>query len=315
MHLMFIEQIGGDSCKMIRIIAKRLAFIISTLSLITISFTEAHATTSTPQAYGAAGNGQTDDTAAFQAALNAGDITIPSGTYLINGTVRVPDNRNITCQSGAVLLTTQKNSRNTAIFRIRSSYTTVSGCTLEGGNTSVPPGYDPVQEFNFGIEIWAPGGHNTIQNNTFKNFWGNAGVTIYGIGIPSSDYNTISNNVFENNASYGAVIVDGRYNMIANNYFLNCAVGWEPDNTGQANTGNVVTGNTIVNDGNGRTNPNNVHLRLGGTPWGFNFSGNQAYSNVVEGIDTVIWLDAAITPMGMQTQVSGNSCIGGCSIQ
>jgi parallel beta-helix repeat protein len=174
----------------------------------------------------------------------------------------------------------------------------------------VPPSFDPSQEFNEGIELWAPGGHNTIQNNTFRNFWGNAAISIYGGGGSSSDSNVITNNNFENNASYGVTIVDGRYNNVSNNQFLNCAAGWEPDDTGQMNYGNVLANNIIQNDGNGR--PGGVHLRLGGYPFGFNYSGNQAISNTVEGPNSTLWVSGGFTPLPMQSQSSGNQCVNGC---
>src|SRR2546425_270900 len=96
----------------------RAALLFSTVLLLVVSPSKAHSTTSSPQAFGARGNGVADDTAAFQAAIRAGDIAIGPGTYLINGTVSVPSSRTITCQSGAVLYTSQKNSNNTAIFRL-----------------------------------------------------------------------------------------------------------------------------------------------------------------------------------------------------
>src|SRR5260221_12344667 len=55
----------------------------------------------TPQAYGAKGDGVTDDTAAFQSALAAGDLVVPAATYLINGNIYVPSYRNVQCQPGA----------------------------------------------------------------------------------------------------------------------------------------------------------------------------------------------------------------------
>jgi Pectate lyase superfamily protein len=57
-----------------------------------------------PLSYGAKGDGVADDTAAFQAAVNADDVLIPSGTYKISGQVLVPSNRNIQCQSLTTVL-------------------------------------------------------------------------------------------------------------------------------------------------------------------------------------------------------------------
>jgi parallel beta-helix repeat protein len=227
----------------------RAALLFSTVLLLVGSPSKAHSDTASPRAFGAAGDGITDDAAAFQAAVNAGDVEVEPGIYLINGTVSVPDGRNITCQSGAVLCTSQKDSNNTAIFRLQSSYSAIAGCTFEGSNTSRLPGHDPSQALNEGVVVSAPGGHNTIKDNTFRNFWGNAGLSINGSGPKSSDYNVVSNNYFENNGRCGVAIVDGRYNNVSNNYFLNCAAAWEPDDGGQMKSGNVMDNNVIENDG------------------------------------------------------------------
>lgn len=49
--------------------------------------------------FGAQGDGTTDDTAAFVAALSAGSIMIPAGTYLITATINVADGRTIQGES------------------------------------------------------------------------------------------------------------------------------------------------------------------------------------------------------------------------
>ncbi|WP_244144711.1 glycoside hydrolase family 55 protein, partial [Paraburkholderia hospita] len=60
-----------------------------------------------PITYGAKCNGSTDDTAAFQKAINAGDVLVPAGTCVINGTLNVRvSNRHIQCQGTILKRTT-----------------------------------------------------------------------------------------------------------------------------------------------------------------------------------------------------------------
>jgi hypothetical protein len=120
----------------------------------------------------------------------------------------------------------------------------------------------------------------------------------------------VSLNTFENNGLYGAVVVDGRYNLMSYNRFINCSAGLEPDDTGQSNTGNVVEHNVIKNDGKGR--PDGVYLRLGGYPVGFNYNGNHANFNQVQGPGSVTWVDAGVTSSVRRTQVNSNQCTNGC---
>ena len=60
-----------------------------------------------------AGNDVTDDTNALQAAVNAGDVFVEAGTYLIGGQVVLPAGRHIQCQcntpSGVCTATTDSN--------------------------------------------------------------------------------------------------------------------------------------------------------------------------------------------------------------
>jgi hypothetical protein len=264
-----------------------------------------------PRAFGASGNGATDDSSAFQAAINAGDILVTPGTYLINGTVLVPGSRTIQCQPGAILYTSQKNGNNTAILRVQSSYNTVIGCTFEGGNNGSANTYSDALEFNMAIQLWAPGSHNTLVGNTFKYFWGNAAISIYGGADGSSDNNVVSLNNFENNGLYGTAIVDARNTTMNYNHFLNSQAGTEPDNVGQNNTGNVMQHNVL--EGDGSFSNSTVNLRIGGYPPNFDYTGNHADFNLIQGTGSSVILNWGWTPSAQQTKVYANQCINGCN--
>lgn len=73
----------------------------------------------TPQDYGAAGNGVTDDTAAIQAAINAaGTIYIPAGTYVISAALTVSANTRL---MGAGVNATTIKQTSTAVNGIAGS--------------------------------------------------------------------------------------------------------------------------------------------------------------------------------------------------
>jgi polygalacturonase len=74
---------------------------------------------------GATGNGVTDDTAAFQAAINAlpstgGTISVPNGTYMINGLtgITMKSNTRLSMQSGATLSEIPNSSQRSWVLKI-----------------------------------------------------------------------------------------------------------------------------------------------------------------------------------------------------
>src|SRR4051812_8053332 len=88
-----------------------------------------------PKNYGAAGNGTSDDTKAFQAAVNAGDVLVPAGTYLINHTVIVKaSHRHIQCEPGVMLMKTVREDSNMFNFEGPSTGNSLVGCTFVGAN-------------------------------------------------------------------------------------------------------------------------------------------------------------------------------------
>jgi 4-amino-4-deoxy-L-arabinose transferase-like glycosyltransferase len=129
--------------------------------------------------YGVVGDGVTDDSRALQRALNAGSIDLPATTYFVNSVIRVPSGRTIQCESGAVLRNVGPGPH--TIFKFNStSNSYLKGCILEGTNTRSPPAYDPGQEWNMGVVIAENSYNNGIWGNTFRNFFGNSALTIYG---------------------------------------------------------------------------------------------------------------------------------------
>lgn len=67
--------------------------------------------------YGAVGDGTTDDTAAIQAAVTAGNTFIPAGTYRITSTITIPSNRRIVGSGhGTVLRATAAASGTTPSY-------------------------------------------------------------------------------------------------------------------------------------------------------------------------------------------------------
>ena len=183
-------------------------------------------TTVGPGTHGVVGNGITDDTAAWQAALNAGDVIVSPGIYAIAGNLSIPTGRNIFCLSGAIFLDTQTTT--THMFGIGYSPSSLGnnsivGCTFQG--TDYPAGSNNFANYHGGIggyselfEVTSGWGTHTdsvlIENNAFLDGQGDDFITY----SPCGTANTGSP------CNGGAPGTEGPSNItVYNNTFTHCA--------------------------------------------------------------------------------------------
>lgn len=83
----------------------------------------------TPQQYGAAGNGTTDDTEAFRTALsNSREVHVPGGTYKLSGTITIGENCRLVLSQDTVLNFTQTNTNGISMTRLAN---------LEGNHATI----------------------------------------------------------------------------------------------------------------------------------------------------------------------------------
>jgi Pectate lyase superfamily protein len=266
---------------------------------------------STPEAFGAKGDGVTDDSAAFQSALNAGDVLVSAKTYIINNTVRVPNYRTIQCQPGSLIETTLLNNNNTGIFRWSgTSFGNLIGCTLRGTNTTSPPQFISSEQFNFGVQIWDSGGNVNVIGNTMKSFWANAAISLYGNDTTGpATSNLIMQNSFQNCGYYGAALVSAVQNTVAFNRAVDCSMGDEADDTGQKNTGNVWVHNYLGKIyGTGYTNIP-MFLTGGMAVSGFDYGGDEVLFNYLDAANLDEQLSVPIVP----AKYLLNECVDGCT--
>jgi hypothetical protein len=267
-----------------------------------------------PITFGATGNGTTDDTAAFQSAVNAGNVYVSqTGTYLIVGQVLMPSNRILQCASGVILKTNKHDSNDSGLLRLNSTNNVaILGCTLIGTNTTVPPILDGNQG-NSLISLF--GATNTlIAANTCKWSWSNSCIhltdsTDSNTGTPSSN-NTIRNNELDATGYYGVAIIDGIYNTVNWNNAVDAAIGSEA-NSGETPTGN--SHNTYSNNVVTKVHTNgynNVILTGGAAISNFDYSTNMVSNNHVTGSGSAILVDDGGGEI--QAHYTNNLCDGGC---
>jgi parallel beta-helix repeat protein len=270
-----------------------------------------------PVSYGADSSGTSDATSAFQAAIGHGDLHIPAGTFLINGTVAVPSNRTIVCDTGAVLKETLVTSTGSAVFQWNGTTGGhLWGCTFRGPNAGIngKPTFTGGMEWNFFVlvdTINGSGGGVTVQNNVFDGASANSAVQLYGNDATGPVTGcTIDNNEFKHCGYYGVAVVSGTNNHVGSNTLIDCSLGSEADDLGQKNTGNVYENNSLTFVyGNGWLQ---FLLTGGAAPSGFNYSGNIVRNNSVQGPGSRIY-ELQPSP-GTPAQYSGNTCTNGCSV-
>lgn len=281
-----------------------------------------------PTAYGAKGDGITDNTAAFLSALNAGDMLIPAGTYLVNGTVKVPTGRNIQCASPSAVKIVNPNMGSTTVhtFQFWSVGGSISNCTLVGANNLNPNGsavFDVSMQFNILVSVvdyWAPAGNVKVINNVFENCHGNACVSLYGASGRGVSNTQISYNTFKNCGYFGVVIDAGSNNVASYNSAIDCGMTVANDAANSPNLNNIFEYNYLtVIHGNGRmfttggVGSNSLYL-TGGQSAGADYSSNIMRYNTVVGNGTAGSIGIARASQ-IPAQYLNNSCTGGCVLR
>ncbi len=157
---------------------------------------------------GALGDGQHDDTSAFQAAINSlpatgGTITVPAGTYMIDAlrSINLRSHVHLQMSSGAQLVAIPNSSQRSYVIKAwQVTDVEISGGAIVGerarhiGSTG---------EWGMGIDILASQRVN-VHDLTVSDCWGD-GLYIGAIGhvgVPSIDI-TINNVVSTNNRRQG----------------------------------------------------------------------------------------------------------------
>jgi hypothetical protein len=281
-----------------------------------------------PVSYGADASGTNDSTSAFQNAINAGDLDIPTGVFKILGTVDVPDGRNIRCEAGGALVN-QTTASDWTMFQFDGNTSgSVFNCQFRGPNYNIngQPGHQSRQiRFIFIQSIGNAGttGNIVISGNDFNGVGGYVGaVMIYGNdgNQPPPHDVRIGYNTFEHCGYYAVQLTSGTNNKIDHNTLNDCAGFVEADDTRQQNTGNVLDSNHMTytygigmsysgcNPGCGFDGLTGGSDASGGF---FDYSGNTVSNNIVDGTHpSTILINGNNAP----AQYNNNTCMGGCQM-
>ncbi|MDI9238256.1 right-handed parallel beta-helix repeat-containing protein [Lysobacter sp. LF1] len=218
--------------------------------------------------HGAAGNGSNDDTAAFQAAIDAlpatgGTVTVPAGDYVLDPTVnvRLRSKMHLQLAEGARLLAKRNSAERAYVLMVfKVSDVEISGGQIIGDRDTH---LGTTGEWGHGIMIRGAS-RVTVRDMHISNCWGD-GVSIGGAmvtgapTIPSTDV-VIANIVSTNNRRQGLTIgcstnvkvYDSEFSY-SNGIAPQCGIDIEPDSNDSRTTDTVHIQNCLLryNKGNG----------------------------------------------------------------
>jgi len=274
-----------------------------------------------PMSFGAKCDGVTDDSAAFQAAVNASDVLIPAKTCLINKTVYVStSNKHIECAKGAILKHTDPYAGNMIrVIAWDAPITDISivNCNFLGTNTVAPQFFvDDNRHWDIPVETFNTVNNFYVAGNTFERFFGQSMVQTYSPSFAGSNAR-IEYNTFKSCGYYGPVLVASTNSYIGHNTLVDCAAGVENDNATQATGGNIIEYNTLTAiNGYGATDMSASVLLTGGGAGNANYSTNIVRYNTVSGVGSAARgsLPSMIYEYNLTgaAQYIGNSCLSGC---
>jgi hypothetical protein len=272
-----------------------------------------------PANFGAQCDGVTDDTDAFQRAVNSGNVYVSeSGTCLIAKQILLPSNTIFQCGPNVTLKTNIHSSHDTGLLRLQgTTHSSILGCSLVGTNNAVPPVLDDNQG-NSLISLFGAS-HNLIAANSCKWAFGNACIHIADLNDGSGDYsdsNIIRNNAFGPTALYGLAIVVGNNNQILLNDLVNASLGSEanPGQPSDSNANNIYDRNRLTkNLPNQSVSSFGVFLTGGTAVSGLDYSSNVVSNNYVSGSGSIIKQDNhnGAKPASYRQ----NSCLDGCTLE
>jgi hypothetical protein len=266
-----------------------------------------------PSAFGAKCDGITDDSAAFQAALDAGDVKVPPGVCVINKTVEVTvSDRHLECSPGTTLKET--DTRGGRMFNVFSKTgdvlvgDSIVNCNFVGNNTSAPRYFnDEARHYNIPVQT---------QDRVF----GQSMFQTYG-RVDGGTGDIIAYNTFRSCGYYGPVFVAHKNGYMGHNVLIDCAVGVENDNAGQSSGGNLIEYNVVrAVHGYGAPDMNSSVMLTGGVAGEADYSSNVVRYNSVQGTSDAVGSHGAGLPSMIYektkqgAQYWHNTCDAGCVV-
>jgi hypothetical protein len=287
--------------------------------------------------YGAKCDGVSNDSAAFQAAVNASDVLVPAGkTCVINSAVTISkNNRHLECGAGTILKQTVTGGSvfviQEAVAGARVTGASIANCTFIGTGTipAITDWNDSAKHWNIPVLARDRVDNFVLIGNTFDRFYGQA--MFQTVGFPDGGHgDQIAYNTFKNCGYYGPVFVAHANGYIGHNTMIDCAAGVENDvvTPPQLTGGNIIEYNTLTTVyGKGSIDMEASLILTGGCSGSsttiVNYSQNIVRNNAISGVANAQgahpgwpsrlyictkWIGA------YAAQYTNNTCTNGCQV-
>jgi len=273
--------------------------------------------------FGAVGDGVTDDTAAIQAALDAGGLVFfPAGDYLITDSLIVDVENTVIHGSGAKIVADDATfhimlieADFIRIFEFGFEGAAVDGSTIQAGIFTAL-GYDNVvirncrfDTLNIGIKNDS-GNRWFIYANDFVNIMDESDSHGYGILFGDASRSIIAQNTFEGVQRHAIYIsAASQYNVVFGNTVTGCIhsqIALNSTGLQGACRGNLVTGNTL-SDAITDVGDETASISVDGISQANTISNNNISNNINVGI-SVNWHGDGAT--NFDNVISGNNING-----
>ena len=240
---------------------------------------------------GALGNGTHNDTAAFQAAINAlpasgGTVYVPAGRYMIDATksIHLRSHTRLRLDPSAELVVIPNSAGR--YFLVRAS--NVNNVEIVGGKMTGDRAKHKGSTGEWGFGIYVTGSSKVfVHNVSVSEFWGD-GLFVGGNGknanLVRSNYVTINNVTSSHNRRQGISIGPSQHLYIVNSTFKDtqgtlpqAGIDIEPQDQGPVDTVRIENNTFSGNRGNGIE----LHTNISGiTITGNTLSGNYGFGSL-----------------------------------
>ena len=205
---------------------------------------------------GAKGDGETNDTAAIQAAIDeaggtGGTVFVPEGTYMVDtvgkSRLELKSDMTLSLSKEATLKAIPNESGKYSVLSISGvSNVTVTGGTLEGEREEHK---GKSGQWGFGIRIVRGASHITISGLTAKKMWGD------GFYVQEASYVKFCSVIADGNRRQGLSIISVDGLLVLNSTFKNthgtrpsAGVDFEPDHADQKITNVRIEGSQFIDN-------------------------------------------------------------------
>lgn len=293
-----------------------------------LDYLNSKATYTTPEEYGAIGNGIADDKTAIQNAINSGKMVLLNGNYFTSGTITI-SNKTTIYGNGKI-----NTTADLPIFDIKSNDIVIDGIRFEGNGRGTATNYVTTRPLQIGVNLEGVVDVTVYKNIRLSNLYfynlGGAGIKIAANKNVTNGGNVLISNCSADLCYIGYYLAErGEYNSFSNIKSYSCEYGMyflggnnpvsnpnmERNRTGMYfASGGVNSGHSSIIGGS-INHPLDKGIDVNGFNFGQSFIGVQLYASdiYITGSDNIKFTGCDIRATNIIVTTSTNTYFQDCS--